>query len=560
MATTGLVRWALFDEETPTPVVLPDGADRIAELTDTELADLEEALLALFDETVEARPDDVVRILSVVADTVDAVRLEAAGRLEAQAAADTAIVELTGRVHTVEATADGDESADGDDSADAETSGQEVTSGEPAAETADEPEPVAAAVPPRVPVTALALRRPPARPPVDPVDTMAVTRDLVARARGWRSGPDGMQVVTRVTADYPPERRLSLDSDPTVVRRALDAVVAPDAVVAAGGLCQPVAGYYERIGLASSARPVRSALPSFQATRGGIRFNEAWEVADFSDATGVWPESLDADPGESTKELLVVDCPDEVEVRVAAVTKRVRYGNFLARFNPELTQDVASHTTAAHARRGDSQLLDRVKALSVQVTQGQALGAARDLLYGVRVAAAGLRSRLRIPRGVSMRVLMPDWALDLMAADVLRALNADLDQYQVGVAEVEGYLRAAGVAPAWYVDTPTTGVSQQFAAPTAGGLLDYPDVVQWGLWPEGTFVHLDGGELDLGVVRDSTLNSVNDLETFGETFENVAKVGHTALWVTSAVCASGASSAGTEDIHDLCGGPFVPGS
>lgn len=32
-------------------------------------------------------------------------------------------------------------------------------------------------------------------------------------------------------------------------------------------------------------------------------------------------------------------------------------------------------------------------------------------------------------------------------------------------------------------------------------------------------VYIDGGVLDLGIVRDSTLNSTNDYHVFGETFE-----------------------------------------
>ena len=39
-------------------------------------------------------------------------------------------------------------------------------------------------------------------------------------------------------------------------------------------------------------------------------------------------------------------------------------------------------------------------------------------------------------------------------------------------------------------------------------------VLSWLLYPEGSFQFLDGGRLDLGVVRDSTLDSSNDFETF----------------------------------------------
>ena len=64
-----------------------------------------------------------------------------------------------------------------------------------------------------------------------------------------------------------------------------------------------------------------------------------------------------------------------------------------------------------------------------------------------------------------------------------------------------------------------------------------------GAWkfPEGTFLHLDGGVLELGIVRDSTLNSMNDYQVFGETFENVARIGPTqaARWASVTICPQG---------------------
>jgi hypothetical protein len=65
--------------------------------------------------------------------------------------------------------------------------------------------------------------------------------------------------------------------------------------------------------------------------------------------------------------------------------------------------------------------------------------------------------------------------------------------------------------------------------------------VQYAIFPEGAFIHVDGGTLDLGLVRDSTLNSTNDFQIFGETFENVARIGpaQSALWVTLTTAPTG---------------------
>jgi hypothetical protein len=68
--------------------------------------------------------------------------------------------------------------------------------------------------------------------------------------------------------------------------------------------------------------------------------------------------------------------------------------------------------------------------------------------------------------------------------------------------------------------------------------------LSWLLYPEGSFQFLDGGRLDLGVVRDSTLDATNDYETFVETFESVAFRGLEAYQVQSTLKPTG-GSAGT---------------
>ncbi len=66
----------------------------------------------------------------------------------------------------------------------------------------------------------------------------------------------------------------------------------------------------------------------------------------------------------------------------------------------------------------------------------------------------------------------------------------------------------------------------------------------WYLFPEGAIQFLDAGRLDLGVVRDSTLDATNDYETFVETFEGIANRSFSkGVWcVQSIVAATGASA------------------
>jgi hypothetical protein len=61
---------------------------------------------------------------------------------------------------------------------------------------------------------------------------------------------------------------------------------------------------------------------------------------------------------------------------------------------------------------------------------------------------------------------------------------------------------------------------------------------------------LDGGTLDLGIIRDSTLVGTNDYKMFIETFEGLAKVGIESLAITSTINVNGSAAA----LRDTLGG------
>ena len=66
---------------------------------------------------------------------------------------------------------------------------------------------------------------------------------------------------------------------------------------------------------------------------------------------------------------------------------------------------------------------------------------------------------------------------------------------------------------------------------------------------DGEAYFLDGGSLDLGIVRDSDLNSVNKFEVFAETSEGFLYHGATSpLRIVMDTCPDGSSSA-TVDIN-----------
>jgi hypothetical protein len=102
-------------------------------------------------------------------------------------------------------------------------------------------------------------------------------------------------------------------------------------------------------------------------------------------------------------------------------------------------------------------------------------------------------------------------------------------------------MRMRGVEPTWTQDT--LAADTQLATPAAGALSEWPNTVRWFIFPEGEWVYLDSGVLDLGLVRDSTLNSQNDYQIWMEEFSGIAKVGGTeSLAVVSTLVQNGSTA------------------
>jgi hypothetical protein len=120
-------------------------------------------------------------------------------------------------------------------------------------------------------------------------------------------------------------------------------------------------------------------------------------------------------------------------------------------------------------------------------------------------------------------------------------IRTQFERFDTDQAKVIALLRSFNIEPTFYIDG-ANGRSQVFGTQSNGALLAFPPTVVWYLFPEGSFLYLDGGTLELGIVRDSVLNKTNDFQIFGETFESVAYVGVESLAVVSTVCDNGAVS------------------
>jgi hypothetical protein len=541
-------------------------------LTDEQIGSLHAELLDLFAgirsgevEGVDATDLDALR---VIVETAELLAVAASVRFESAEKAALEIAELESRLATAPEVAEVAEPTE-EDVAEVIAEAEAVIEAE-----AEVAEPVVASAPAlgeiakAAPVTA----RPRPAAPSKKYRMIGQNGEIAGfdalakeMADAWNSGTAsvyGNRVrVARILAEYPEDRVLSeMDGSSTedkiaaVVAAGQDASSWTDAVVASGGWCAPTDVDYGLVQISEASRPVRDSLPSFQATRGGLRVATSPTLADIvtsfdaSDedaAISVWDNDTDTDPDGATKGVQVIGCPEFNEYLTEAVVKRLRFGNFGARAFPENVAQFNELALVAHARVGETRLLDGIKGASTAVTVGQSFGAARDLAEAIKRAATAYRSRHRAP-SVVLRVLVPRWVPTMGDVDLMRGLQSDAAFLRDGEGIFRAMLATAGVNVTFYDDTPTTGNSQIFGSQGAGALNPFPSTVQWGLYDEGHHLFLDGGALDLGIVRDSDLNSTNDYETFVETFEGLAHRGVESLWITSAVCPDGTSSAGIE--------------
>lgn len=446
-------------------------------------------------------------------------------------------------------------------------SAEEVTTTETTIEAPivqeDQEAPVTAAVnEPDAVIEAPADRRPVAQASVAPVaitagadipgytagsemsDMNVVAEAMAKRLHGLRrvNGGDGEQhIVASITTSFDESRTLTQDAESNWNK--IQAVASPEALIASGGHSAPYAVKYDIFGIGTTVRPVRDALPRFQADRGGIRFITPPVLSDYDNAVGVWTNVVDTNPGTDTKASLTVSAASENTVATDAVTLQLQFGNLMTRAYPEL---IARHNELGliqHAREAENQILSRLTTLSTAVTSSSIIGVGRDFLVQLGRAAAAYRSRHRLPADFPLRVIAPAWIKDAMAADF--ALSMPGDSLLNAYGEIEGFMAARGINITWTIDGSAITGTQ-----SSGGMNEFTDTFVWYLFAEGTFLFLDGGTLDLGIIRDSTLVGTNDYKMFVETFEGVAKVGVESLKVTSTISVNGAAAA----LRDTLGG------
>jgi hypothetical protein len=534
------------------PSLIPELPEDITSLSDDELAELRTTLLDLEQKIYDADEETVgdasnAEVMAAYEQVVEAIRTlngEQAKRGEEQQAVADKMTELRGDIRDTEPTPEPEPEAE---EAEKEEEPEEVE-----AEIVEEPEPVLASSRPfrtrkvvrdeepepedNGSLSLVAASDVPGFSSGMQITQMQLAEALIAKRRAFVSAPEGYreQVVVASSHTHYPEERFIGDEDPLGDSKIRKAVGSPGSVkieplVAAGGICAPTDVRYAWDVLGSTSTPVWNSLPKFGAARGGIRFPVIPTIANITTATTTVTAAQDAAGGTSAvKGCQEVTCPSFSEVLVDIVAACLQFPNLTARTYPEMVAGWNELLAIALAQEIESKILTSIQAGSTDVTdiaEGTTvptdLGAIGQLYPVLLQAASRLRNNMRLDPNAALRALIPAWALDVLVADYYR--RHSVDPTEKAKNDFVTALNRIGIQPTFYLDGSASG-GQVMGAQTAAALVTYPSLAEIFLFTEGTWLGLDGGTLDLGVVRDSTLNSTNKYQVFAEQFLNVAKV------------------------------------
>lgn len=364
--------------------------------------------------------------------------------------------------------------------------------------------------------------------------------------RGVRGDGEHIIVASMRVEDEVPDSRLLRSGDAAGNSRKIRELLSDQETLTHDGLvasawCAPRAPVYDVPTIGTTRRPVANSLPTFTADRGGITWMQPPGIGvggvglwrhDGEDTWESFTDPAGTGAAGTTKPCATVVCGDEMSIDVDAITLCLCFDNMSARAFPEWIRANTDLVMVQQARFAEQVLLSRMFSAVATGTAGtvaESVGVARDFLVTARVAAAQFRWSRRLDPRAPLQLLAPSWLGEAIASDLDLQSPGD-NTYGTSYTEVNSVLRELGIDPIWYIDdvpgTATFGVNNT-----------YPATAQWLLYPTGTFLRLDSGSLNIGVVRDMEHVQANTYCEFSETFETVAYMGPGSPyeWVTRGV-------------------------
>lgn len=376
------------------------------------------------------------------------------------------------------------------------------------------------------------------------IDRLGIARAMHSRARGMGDSAGRQTVFNVASIESPvPDEFVIRDGsdDPSaIIAAAVDAELKgkdAQALVASGGWCAPSETMYDLFSVES--RDGLLDLPTVGIARGGMQVPAYLGLGDVAGGIWNWTEAKDNNTPTDSKPCLQIPCPSFTDVRLEAEGLCITAGNLTDRAFPELTARIVDLAVTAQQHAISNGKIAKIVASATAVTVTTVPSdAAGDILNAIDLQVADYRSQHLMGSGTVLDAIIPHWALGSIRATL--AMRAGVEMLAVTDAEVVSYFTARQIRPQFVVGyEPIFNTTPATAWPTTTKVL---------LYPTGGYVAGDGGTLDLGVVRDSTLNATNDFTAaWAEQFYSVMQLGPAAREITI-----------TALVNGVTGGPAFP--
>lgn len=374
------------------------------------------------------------------------------------------------------------------------------------------------------------------------IDNLDFLADAMHRRAKTLANPSGTATVATIRRDF--DIVLDRETAPEAIWDIMKKSADPKNLVAAGGWCAPSTIIYDFFNIACDDGILD--VPTVGVTRGGIRFPTSPTIADALDDIWLWTEGDDiaAATGAGTKPCVRVPCPSFNEERLDCHGLCITAGNLTESAYPELIRNYLSLVMSAHRHVINQRIIADIVANSTSVTvTGTDVPITTGLLGAVGLQAADYRERYRMCDTDVLEVVLPRWSKEAIRSDIAKRTGQDM--LAVSDAQIMDWFDQRLVRVQFVTDwqVGTSDFPGQSSARTG-----WPAAVQFLIYAAGTFVVGNGLDLDLGVVRDSTLNAKNDhTAAWTEECKLVAKIGHDSRVVTVDFAVDGGTGAANLD-------------
>lgn len=342
---------------------------------------------------------------------------------------------------------------------------------------------------------------------------------------------------------------LNKNSTPEEMNDVLMAASDEDTLVAAGGWCAPSEISYDFFNVVCEDGMID--LPTVGLNRGGVQYPTSPSFGDLASDPGIvwtWTEADDIEAVDSSsvfKPCVRVECPTFIDRRADCDGFCVTAGNLIDYAYPELISNWLRLVMAIRAKATNARIIDLMLngggsgdaiSASIAVSHQGLLGATTSaLLTSIELSAIDYREKYSMCFDAILEVVLPRWANAVIRADL--ANRDGINVFSVTDAMIADWFNIRGVRVQFVGDWQVRDAGEPGAATP---ITEWPETMDYMIYAPGTFVRGNSMSLDLGVVRDSVLNSTNDhTAAWAEDCYALLKPGHESRVVTVDLCGSG---------------------